>query len=362
MVGFMKKLGLPMWLPYPSAWLNALIISVFMAGLGAVIRRSSLLEQHLSKWSQQPEVSSVTLILLLISPIPAIAFFHHFFLSRFIPAIPGESVKTPQGLVPGIISWRESLYSWLVFVLSTLIAILICIPFLSVFKINYENFISTYNQPNRTLQTLFAIVWIISAAFLYQVEYLFKDRLLFMDDYINEETSVGQEQTIEIQPDEATPTTPTQIPVTEASPKTETSISDAIVKYRKLLQRFFTIALISVVGLWMYFFANLPKVKKTVSANLSYIEKQLATPSKTPTPVAEDNTYQKGLKKAKSATKLTKSAQTETEWRVVSRRWEEAIKLMENVPTSSPNYGLAQQKILQYQLHREFAKQMLSEQ
>ncbi|GAA6618460.1 hypothetical protein [Scytonema sp. NUACC26] len=355
----MKKLGLPMWLPYPSSWLNALIISVFMAGLGAFIRRSSLLDHYLSKWSQQPELSSVMLILLLISPIPTIAFFHHFFLSRFIPVVPGESVKTPQGLVPGIISWRESLYSWLVFVLSTLIATLICIPFLSLFKVNSENIISTYNQPHRTLQTLFAIVWIISAAFLYQVEYLFKDRLLFIDDYIGEETSVDQGQIIEIQPEnQQSEMIPTQIPVTKESPQTKTSLADLITKYRKLLQRFFIIALIAVAGLWMYFFANLPKVKKTVSANLSYIEKQLATPSETP--VAEDSTYQRGLNKAKSATKLTKSAQTETEWRVVSRRWEEAIKLMESVPTSSPNYGLAQQKILQYQLHREFARQMLS--
>ncbi|KYC41337.1 hypothetical protein WA1_21760 [Scytonema hofmannii PCC 7110] len=355
----MKKLGLPIWLPCPSAWLNALILSVFMAGLGAFIRRSGLLDSYLDKWSQQPELSSVMLILLLVSPIPAIAFFHHFFLSRFIPAIPGERVKTPEGLVPGIISWRESLYSWLVFVLSTLIAALICIPFLSLFKVNYEKIIYTYNQPHRTVQILFAVVWIISAALLYQVEYLFKDRLLFMDDFISEEPSVSQEQTVDIQPEnQQAEAIATQIPITEISPQKKTNITDLIVKYRKLPQRIFTLLLISVAGLWMYFFANLPKVKQTVSANLSYIEKQLAVPSETAPP--EDSTYQKGLNKAKSATRLTKSAQSESEWRVVSRRWEEAIKHMEGVPTSSPNYALAQQKILQYQLHREFAKQMLS--
>ncbi|MUG97955.1 hypothetical protein F7734_38870 [Scytonema sp. UIC 10036] len=355
----MKKLGLPMWLPYPSAWLNALIVSVFMAGLGAFIRRSNLLDYYLGKWSQQPELSSVMLILLLISPIPAIAFFHHFFLSRFIPAIPGESVKTPQGLVPGIISWRESLYGWLVFVLSTLIAALICIPFLSLFKVDYEKIIYTYNQPHRGVQILFAAVWIVSAAFLYQLEYLFKDRLLFVDDFISEEPSVAQEQTAEIQPEnQQAEAIATQTPATEVSSKKKTNITELIVKYRKLPQRIFTLVLITVAGLWMYFFANLPKVKQTVSANLSYIEKQLAVPAETTPP--EDSTYQKGLKKAKSATRLTKSAQSEDEWKTVSRRWEEAIKLMESVPTSSPNYSLAQQKILQYQLHREFAKQMLS--
>lgn len=267
----MKKLGLPIWLPYPNAWLNALIISVFMAGLGAFVRRSSLLDYHLDKWSQQPELSSVVLILLLISPIPAIAFFHHFFLSRFISVIPGERAKTPQGFLPGIMSWRESLYSWLVFVLSTLIATLICIPFLSLFKVNYENLINTYDRAHRTVQILFAAIWIISAAFLYQVEYLFKDRLLFMDDFPSEETSVGQEHTVEIQPENlqaeaiATPT-----PITEISPQKKTSITDVITKYRKLLQRFFIILLVSIAGLWMYFFANLPKVKNCISKFILY--------------------------------------------------------------------------------------------
>ncbi|GAB1545414.1 hypothetical protein NUACC21_80900 [Scytonema sp. NUACC21] len=358
----MKKFGLPLWLPYPNAWLNALILSVFMTGLAAGIRRIGFLDSYLAKWSEQPELSIVVLILLIILPIPAIALFHHFFLSRFIPVIPGERVNMPQGMVPGVMSWWESLYSWLVFVLSSLIATLFCIPFLSLFKFNYEKIIYTYNQPHKNVQVLFAIVWIVSAAILYQIQYLFKDRLLFADEAIDEPTNVKEDLPVEIQPENVQDdVSATRTQLTEQAPKKKTNVAELIAKYRKLPQRLFTLVLISIVALWVYSFTNLPQVKQTLSVNLSSIEKQLiATPEPPPPPLLENDTYQKGVNKAKSAIKLTKSAQSEDEWRIVARRWEDAIKLMENVPTSSPNYGLAQQKILQYQVHREFAKQMLA--
>lgn len=76
----MNKFGLPSWLPYPTSWLNALILSVFMTGLVAAIRRSGSLEDYFANWSEQPEMFVVVLLVLLILPIPAIALFHHFFL------------------------------------------------------------------------------------------------------------------------------------------------------------------------------------------------------------------------------------------------------------------------------------------
>lgn len=355
----MKKFGLPMWLPYPSSWLNALILSVFMTGLLAAIRRSGGgLYEYVVKWSGQPELYTGLLILLLILPIPALAFFHHLFLSRFIPAIPGERINKTQGFFPGLISWWESLYSWLVFVLSTLIAALICTPFLSLFNLNYAKLIYTYEQPQKNLQALFAIFWIVTAALLYQIEYLFKNRLVFADIAIFESKSINGETSVDARNEKRQPQgSVTEIQTPNQSSDKKPNAIDFVTKHRQVPKRIFILSLISVTTLWIYLFANLPEVRQTISTNVSSIEKQLASNSE---PALKNDTFSRGIKKARYAATLTKSAQSENEWKIVASQWEEAIKFMEAVLPSSPNYGMAQQKILQYQVHREFAKQMLA--
>ncbi|WP_017314747.1 hypothetical protein [Mastigocladopsis repens] len=354
----MRKFGLPIWFPFPSSWLNALILSMFMTGLVALMSRSNGLESYLAKWSDNLELLTVQVILLLILPIPAIAFFHHFFISRFIPAIPGERTNNIKGFVPGFISWWESLYSWLVFVLSTLIAILFSTPFLPLFKLNYENLIDTYNQPHKNLQAIFAIFWIISAAIFYQIEYLFKYRLVFADAVISE-LEITQEKTDERINVKQENNKQNEIGVTEIQETNQIStkkptVVDLIVKHRKLPKRIFTLILISVISLWVYLFANLPEVKQTISSTNISLENSLrVTPETTP----KDEPFNKAIDKARIAAQLTKSAQTRDEWKIVVSRWEQAIRLLEEVPTSSRNYPMAQQKILQYQIHREFARQ-----
>jgi hypothetical protein len=351
------RFGLPTWFPYPNAWLNALILSMFMTGLAALTRRSNGLDSYFAKWSNNPELFTVSVILLLILPIPVIAFFHHFFLGRFIPAIPGERTNNIKGLVPGLISWWESLYSWLVFVLSTLIAILLSTPFLPLFQLNYEKILDTYNQPHKNLQAIFAIFWILSAAIFYQIEYLFKYRLVFADT-VSSEPENTQQTNDEITNVKEDNNKQSEIAVTEIQKNDQPStkkptVVDLIVKHQKLPKRIFTLVLISLISLWVYLFANLPEVKQTISsANISLENSLIVTPKPTP----KDDTFEQAIDKGRIAADLTKSAQTTDEWKVVVKRWEQAIRLLENVPTSSSNYSMAQQKILQYQLHRDFAR------
>jgi hypothetical protein len=349
------RFGLPIWFPYPSSWLNALILSMFMTGLVALMRRSNGL--NLAQWSDNPELSTVLVILVTILPIPAIAFFHHFFLGRFIPAIPGERTNNIRGFIPGLISWWESLYSWLVFVLSTLVAILFCTPFLPLLQLNYEKLIDTYNQPHRNLQAIFAIFWIISAALFYQIEYLFKYHLVFADT-INSNREIPQEKVgiNQVNPEKNQPSeiSVTEIQETEKVSTKKPTVVDLVVKHRNLPKRIFTLSLISVVAIWIYLFANLPEVKQTISSTNMSLENSLRVPSED-TP--EDKSFNRAIDKAKIAAQLTKSAQTQDEWKIVTNRWEQAIRLLEEVPTTSRNYSMAQQKILQYQIHREFARQ-----
>lgn len=352
------RFGLPTWFPYPSAWLNALILSMFMTGLLALTRRSNGLDSYFAKWSDNPELLTVLVILLLILPIPAIAFFHHFFIGRLIPAIPGERTNNIKGLVPGLISWWESLYSWLVFVLSTLIAILLSTPFLPLFQLNYEKILDTYNQPHKNLQAIFAISWILSAAIFYQIEYLFKYRLIFADAISNEPEKtpekIDEETNVKTENNQPSEVNATEIEQNDKTSAKKPTVVDLIVKYRKLPKRVFTLVLISLISLWIYLFTNLPEVQQSMSYVNQSLEKRLEV---TPEPTPKDDSFEKAINKGKIAAQLTKSAQTTDEWKVVVKRWEQAIKLLEEVPTSSNNYPMAQQKILQYQLHRDFAKQ-----
>ncbi|KAB8330332.1 hypothetical protein SD80_031585 [Scytonema tolypothrichoides VB-61278] len=355
----MRKFRLPRWFPYPSSWLNALILSMFMTGLVALIRRSSGLDSYFAKWSDNTELLTMLVILVAILPIPAIAFFHHFFIGRVIPAIPGEGTINIKGFVPGFISWWESLYSWLVFVLSTLIAILLSTPFLPLFKLNYETIIDS--TPHKNIQAIFAIFWIVSAAIFYQIEYSFKSHLIFADIASAESKSaqtINETPPVDVKTDETPPTKTdaTEIQKTEEVATNKVKLVDWVVKYRKLPKRFFTFSLISIVVLWVYLFANLPQVKQTISSASIYLEKPLGvTPE--PAPKTKDNNFDRAISKGKIAAQLTKSAQTKDEWQIVLNRWEQAIRLLENVPLSSPNYPMAQQKIIQYQIHREFARQ-----
>jgi hypothetical protein len=364
----MKKFGLPRWFPYPHSWINALILSLLMTGLIAVLRNSSNLHRYILKSVDKPEILTVLVILLLILPIPAFAVFHHLVLSRLIPAIPGERIRKKPGIVPGLISWWESLYSWLVLLLSTLIAILCFTPFLPLFNLNYEKIFSANSQPHKNIQAIFVISWITSAAILFQIEYLFKNRLVFGDFQTYEPETTNPVESVEIEEENDNKEIGvTQMQPTEQLPVKKPTRVNILKKYRKLPEKIFTLILVPLVAIWIYMFANLPETQQILSTNLTLENPSPVTPESapendtseaptTPEPAPEDDTYEEAMDKANLAKELTKIAQTQDEWKVVLSRWEEAIELMRAVPTSSSNFVLAEEKILQYQIHRDFAK------
>ena len=354
----MKKSGLPIWFPYPISWLSALMLSVLMTIFVNIIRRNSELLLNLAKWSNRPEQFTVWLILLLILPIPAIAFLHHLLLNRFISAIPGEKISKFQGFFPGLISWRESLYSWLVFVLSTLSATLFCTPFLPLFNLTYEKIITDYSLIDKNIQTIFAIVWLINAAVIYQIEYLFKCRLVYGDSVDSPVENPNLHTSSQIAPDSmGEETISTQMQTTEASPAKKQTFLGFLAKQGKSPKKIFTIIFIPLLAVWIYLFSKLPEVRQT--ANLAE-QIRLSVSSET-TPVnaksIEDDTFEKGLSKGKSAAKLARIAESQDEWKMVENMWKEAIFLMNSVPSSSPDYALSQQKVTQYQVYLDFAKQ-----
>jgi hypothetical protein len=63
---------------------------------------------------------------------------------------------------------------------------------------------------------------------------------------------------------------------------------------------------------------------------------------------SEINPFREAVRKAMNAATLGTVAETEDEWNAVADEWLTAIHLMKAVPTSSPKYELAQEKVKEY--------------
>ncbi|TAF52252.1 MAG: hypothetical protein EAZ61_08640 [Oscillatoriales cyanobacterium] len=60
---------------------------------------------------------------------------------------------------------------------------------------------------------------------------------------------------------------------------------------------------------------------------------------------------------ATKAAQLTQSASTATEWAEIATLWETAIEQMAAVPSTSPNYQTAQDRLGSYPANRDYARQ-----
>lgn len=65
--------------------------------------------------------------------------------------------------------------------------------------------------------------------------------------------------------------------------------------------------------------------------------------------------------KAQSATSGAKNAKTIGDWQDVASEWESAIASLQKVPSSSPNYATAQQKLQEYKTSLANAQKMIAQ-
>lgn len=72
---------------------------------------------------------------------------------------------------------------------------------------------------------------------------------------------------------------------------------------------------------------------------------------------ASEELFQQGVAAAMKAAGLTQSARTGAEWQTVTEHWSQAIAAMQAVPSGSTKAAIAQQKALEYQKNREYARQ-----
>lgn len=164
----------PAWFPYPSSWLKAFILGLLLRAFGVVLEATGSfsvdLLQVLAR-SRNPALLIFLMVMITLSPIPLIAVAHKLFhelLDRYIPSIQSPLVKQS----PYLMSLWEGLYGWTVSFVATCCVIgVLCI--LSPFAQDSVGGVSRLE-----VETTLGVIWLVFAAYLYQIEYLVEHLLI----------------------------------------------------------------------------------------------------------------------------------------------------------------------------------------
>jgi len=95
----------PLWFPYPSSWLKALILNLFLSAIIFVLKNPGKVGYRIAYFVNSPDLFAIFTILLILSPIPIFSWTHHclhLLISRFISEIQAPEIGRTQGLLPGI--------------------------------------------------------------------------------------------------------------------------------------------------------------------------------------------------------------------------------------------------------------------
>jgi hypothetical protein len=167
----------PIWFPKPSSWLSAGFLTLLTGGLAASAAFAWQIALFLTRIS--PRLGLLFGVVTVLSPIILVAIMHHLLhliLDRFFPEtqLPGMIGNT--GVLPGLMSWWQGLYSWLVIIFSTMVATALIGSFpLSLGFL--DNLMDVWDRA-RPLFRLSTLVWVLIAAYLYHFEYLVQQRLM----------------------------------------------------------------------------------------------------------------------------------------------------------------------------------------
>ncbi|MEH2223309.1 hypothetical protein [Nostoc sp.] len=363
-----------LWFPYPSSWLKALIMTLFMRVIIFIVQNTGKLGYDIIYFVHSPELFFIFTILLILSPIPIISLTHHclhLLISRFISEIQAPEIGRTQGLLPGIMSWWEGLYAWLVIAISTLISFLFSIILIPLFNPNYDRQLEYYTQLENinNIILMFGLFYISAGALIYQIEYLVRHRIISAySGNVKKDTS---ESNINLDTEKNTEKEVNRlrgemglhkIKSNILSNKGQNTIIEPRRKDRSLNKKLLFVFIIFSIPLGIYFSSGFSEILRSTSKSSTQIPSKpvLVTPSpvtsESPIVLLQTDRFREAVSKAINAANLTQSAKSPDEWKTVVSQWQAAIALMKTVQSSSPNYLVAQQKIKEYQKNINYAE------
>lgn len=159
--------------PRGAAWLSALALLLF-TGLIASVMRFFFFHATMSLFANAPRVAAFASLVGLLFPIVAIAFgsqLLHVVLDRF------AGRKTSRGVWPGLMSWWAGLFGWLVLALASWTSVLVVLVIHPQSSFGAFAGMFTYDSSLAEIISIPTVVWIVIAAFLFQVERLVRDKI-----------------------------------------------------------------------------------------------------------------------------------------------------------------------------------------
>ncbi|MEM1172041.1 MAG: hypothetical protein AAGJ08_23910 [Cyanobacteria bacterium P01_H01_bin.35] len=407
-----KKLYLPIWFPYPSSWLKALIMLYSMIILVAIIRNFELGIYFWKQLGGSLELLVSLSIVILFFFIPVFAFSHHFFILLFNTIRETFSKRYHYNLLffPAIISWWKALYSWLVIMVSTLAAILFSTLIMPLFDLNYTYFylkqdflLYPESVIDKLLLFVFISIWLIVAAKLYQFEFISKRFfLLSKTNYYTQGKNFNINQKNQHQQ---------QIDLNNIDYELEKSsiyyAGNQITKHQNIREQIYNkkliypqnnllnklpkiikdnilvLLIIPLLGLGVYRFSQwqlasetpvviITETPSSIPKKLNSEKQEIAEVKIQPTPLSSPtkksasiptktivlpppDPFTLAVNRAINAAEMAQSAQSKIEWEAVASQWQDATELMKIVPPSHPKYKEARKKIKEYQSYADYA-------
>jgi hypothetical protein len=126
-----------------------------------------------------PKLGVWVFIFASLSPILLIAFVHHWlhqFMDTYYPNTQSPEMSGTQGFFPGLMSWWEGLYGWLVISLAGLLSSIILVIFLP--PPNVLSDLRYFWTQTVNLFSVSTLLRLVISAYLYQFEYLVRQHLM----------------------------------------------------------------------------------------------------------------------------------------------------------------------------------------
>ncbi len=167
----------PIWIPYPNAWASGFTLLVMREVFLANSQWLSTLVSWVSRIMPQKFVP-LLLLGVILTPIGLVAIAHHTLhsiLNQYFPESKAPESEQVKGFFPGLMSWWEGLYSWLVILLASIITVPLAIAILQPDQLS-SFWLWLLNT--RPFFSPVSILWLLIAAYLYHFEGLVRNHLM----------------------------------------------------------------------------------------------------------------------------------------------------------------------------------------
>ncbi|QKQ76215.1 hypothetical protein [Nostoc sp. TCL240-02] len=234
-----------------------------------------------------------------------------------------------------------------------------------LFNISYTKPVESYTEFEKNIILIFGLFYISAGALTYQIEHLVRQRIISV--YSGTKKTDASKSKSDFNTDQELSRLRGEMGAHKMksnvlSNKEQTVVTKTKHKYRNLNKNWLVIFLIFSIAIVIYLSSQFIEIFPLISKNPTQIPSSsiLVTPSpvisESPTVLLQTDTFREAVSKAINAANLTQSAKSPDEWKIVVSEWEAAIALMKTVPSSSPNYAIAQQKIIEYQKNINYAQ------